>query len=214
MFTRLIGRYSCHFYLKNGKQEEDRANTREQNTELYTEGRRQGKNERSIHQNPNIRRWNLTPCLPSEQFKLEPMNEQIMRSISALWQAIDWLTIEFAHFALWLSLLSDGNLELRFLGLFGQRVGAHRGSESNFVDCLLLYQLWRNRSRFCGKMEFHYPRVSPGAHTLTKIMLTDSGYEIGLPADGVVHAWVGSLRKHDVDGSENIIWKCNFAFLQ
>ena len=25
---------------------------------------------------------------------------------------------------------------------------------------------------------------------------------------------LGSLRKHDVDGSENVIWKCNFAFLQ
>ena len=151
MFTRLIGRYSCQFYLRNGKQEEDRANTREQNTELCTEGRRQGKNERSIHQNPNIRRWNLTPCLPSQQFKLEPMNEQIMRSISALWQAIDWLTIEFAHFPLWLSLLSAGNLELRFLGLFGQRVDARRGSESNFVDCLLLYNFGETVQDFVGK---------------------------------------------------------------
>ena len=25
---------------------------------------------------------------------------------------------------------------------------------------------------------------------------------------------LGSLRKHDVDGSENVIWKCNFSFLQ
>ena len=25
---------------------------------------------------------------------------------------------------------------------------------------------------------------------------------------------LGSLSKHDVDGSENVIWKCNFAFLQ
>ena len=25
---------------------------------------------------------------------------------------------------------------------------------------------------------------------------------------------IGSLSKHDVDGSENIIWECNFAFLQ
>jgi len=25
---------------------------------------------------------------------------------------------------------------------------------------------------------------------------------------------VGSLSKHDVDGSENVIWKCHFAFLQ
>ena len=29
-------------------------------------------------------------------------------------------------------------------------------------------------------------------------------------------AWklLGSLSKHDVDGSENVIWKCNFAVLQ
>ena len=25
---------------------------------------------------------------------------------------------------------------------------------------------------------------------------------------------IGSLSKHDVDGSESVIWKCNFAFLQ
>ena len=25
---------------------------------------------------------------------------------------------------------------------------------------------------------------------------------------------IGSLRKHDVDGSENVIWKCNFSFPQ
>ena len=25
---------------------------------------------------------------------------------------------------------------------------------------------------------------------------------------------IGSLSKHDSDGSENVIWKCNFAFLQ
>ena len=25
---------------------------------------------------------------------------------------------------------------------------------------------------------------------------------------------IGSLRKHDLDGSENVIWKCNFACLQ
>ena len=25
---------------------------------------------------------------------------------------------------------------------------------------------------------------------------------------------LGSLRKHDGDGSENVIWKCNFEFLQ
>ena len=23
---------------------------------------------------------------------------------------------------------------------------------------------------------------------------------------------MGSLSKHDVDGSENVIWKCNFSF--
>ena len=27
-------------------------------------------------------------------------------------------------------------------------------------------------------------------------------------------ASLGSLSKHDVDGNENFIWKCNFAFLQ
>ena len=26
--------------------------------------------------------------------------------------------------------------------------------------------------------------------------------------------FIGSLSKHDVHGSENVIWKCNFAFLQ
>ena len=30
----------------------------------------------------------------------------------------------------------------------------------------------------------------------------------------VTNPLLGSLSKHDVDGSENVIWKCNFAFLQ
>ena len=29
-----------------------------------------------------------------------------------------------------------------------------------------------------------------------------------------LNSLIGSLRKHDVDGSENVIWKCNFSFLQ
>ena len=28
------------------------------------------------------------------------------------------------------------------------------------------------------------------------------------------HKTIGSLRKHNVDGSENVIWKCNFSFPQ
>ena len=31
---------------------------------------------------------------------------------------------------------------------------------------------------------------------------------------GCLSSLIRSLRKHDVDGSENVIWKCHFAFLQ
>ena len=40
------------------------------------------------------------------------------------------------------------------------------------------------------------------------------GYGTGyFPANLSLSLTIGSLSKHDVDESENVIWKCNFAFL-
>ena len=45
------------------------------------------------------------------------------------------------------------------------------------------------------------------------VLMTSSLFLCKLLLISMRRASIGSLRKHDVDGSENVIWKCNFAFL-
>ena len=53
-------------------------------------------------------------------------------------------------------------------------------------------------------------RISP----FVKYRLIPDGWMGGKSTFEDINILLGSLNKHNVDGSEKVIWKCNFAFLQ
>ena len=50
--------------------------------------------------------------------------------------------------------------------------------------------------------------------SLTTVLLRTPITQMIFFNQGIIIIIVGSLSKHDGDGSENVIWKCNFLFLQ
>ena len=69
------------------------------------------------------------------------------------------------------------------------------------------------RCRILRNDDVKWPNVKTSQrrrHTTLKFCYSLQAYTPGFRIPLII----GSLRKHYVDGSENVIWKCNFSFLQ
>ena len=69
----------------------------------------------------------------------------------------------------------------------------------------------KGQGKPCSVMCFSYECVRDNRYVSSRINFTHFNW---IECEGRILEVIGSLSRHDVDGSKNVIWKCNFAFLQ